>query len=356
MSNFFGELEAQLHAAAQSQALRRHRGRRTWRRIRSVAAVAPILAGAAVSVAVALVALLVIGHNHSVPRHAPTGPAGLPPRQELRYISEAFRQVANAPGSPCRSGPPYLPPTTHSTPGPALLSTVSVLRRPRTAHDRLPTNLQGLSGGSIYIDYVRRARVTDGVSYYVVPVTAMLFSNRRSSACYRAIRAALKTELPRIPTRLREPTLALEARLAAYQLRLERQDTHPGVCLIEANAQGQAASCGDTVDQLKRFGLISGPGVLAGIVPDGVASVMVEYPSVNGRPAQTATSNVTGNVFVTSIQRPRPHTLHLRPAMIWRSPDGRIIQKIPSLGPFSGLQTAGWCTEQARGRGHATFC
>lgn len=303
-----------------------------------------------ISVGVVVIAvsvpILLAGRDHaahSQAQHAPTGPPGLPPPQELRYIAAASVKAENAPESPCRRDLAYLPSTTNSTPGPALLSTVGVLNRPRTRQDRLPVMLQGWSGGAIYIDYVRRARVTDGVSYYVVPVTAMLFgAERRSPACYRAITAALKAELPQIPARLRAPTLAFERRSATYWLRLEREDTHPGVCLLQSSAQAQAAFCGDTVDQLKRLGLISTPGVLAGIVPDGVHSVTVKYPSVNGKPAQTATSTVVGNVFVTQIQRgcAFTRTRTPRPAMIWRSANGRIIKKIPSLGPFSGLQTA----------------
>jgi hypothetical protein len=311
-----------------------------------------------VVLAVALPILLVgrnnSGHNHP-PQHASTNPPGLPPRQELRYIAEARIRAENRPGSPCRSRAPYLPVTTHNTPGPALLSTVGALRRPRTRQDRLPVTLQGLSGGSIYIDYVRRARVTAGVSYYVVPVTAMLFSQRRSPACYRAIRVALESELPQIPPRLRAPTLAFEGRLATYQLRLERQDTHPGVCLVQSSTQGQAASCGDTVDQLKHLGLISMPGVLAGIVPDGVHSVTVDYPRAGGRPAQTTTATVIGNVFVTQIQRgcTRTGSRTFRPAMIWRSASGRIMRKIPSLGLFSGIQTASQSTVY---RPDSSFC
>lgn len=353
MSNFFGELEAQLHAAAQAQTSRRGRGRGPWRRLRSVAAVTPVLAAVAVSVAVAVLALLLVGHHHPVARHPSSGSAGLPPRQELRYINAAYRKVANTPNGPCRSGPPWVPPRTHSRPGPALLSAVGLLRRPRTPTDRLPATLQGLSGGSIYIDYVRRARVTAGISYYVVPVTSMLFADRRSPACFRAIKQTLESELPRIPARLRAPTVAAETRLASYQLRLQRQATQPGVCLVEASADGQAVSCGDTVAQLERFGLISRPGVLAGIVPDGVASVTVKYPSVDGRASQTATSAVIGNVFVTPIHRGRPLTRTFRPAMIWRSATGEIIKTIPTLGLFSGLETAGSCTETRR---HSTFC
>lgn len=324
--------------------------RRHWRSARTdalaVAVSAALIAGVAA-------VILSAGHGRpssphlSLPRTSHHGSLGGPPRQELRYLTQAFVQAANRSPTPCPSGPPWLPVKTHSQLGRALLSTVGVLRRARTRHDGLPATLQGLGGGSIYIDYVRRARVSDGVSYYVVPVTAMLMSNTyRFPGCYPAIRSALKADLPRVPVGLRAATLALEAKQASEQRRLERLGDHPGVCLVEASRQGQAASCGDTLSQLKRFGLISWIGVLAGIVPDGVASVTVEYPSVNGRPAQTATSRVIGNVFVTPTGGRGFRTL--RPAMIWRAADGAIIRKIPSIGSaglFAPLKYAAWCSD-----------
>lgn len=321
--------------------------RRARRRLSGGLSALMIVAITAVALGVAVFAVIALRHGRPPSSHPSAAGQhqflGVPPRQELRYLGMAFIHVANTPGSPCRSGPPYEPTIAHGPPGQPLFSTVGVLRRPWTQADRLPATLQGLSGGSVYFGRVRRARVSDGVSYYVVPVTAMLLSGRRSPACERALRAALKAELPHIPARLRAPTLALQAEQAAYERRLQRQGNQPGVCLVAADHQGQAASCGATVPELKQFGVISWNGPLAGIVPNGVASITVNYPSVNGQPAQTATSNVIGNVFVTSIHAGSPRTF--RPAMTWRSAAGTIIKKIPPQGPFSELHYASWCSQ-----------
>jgi len=64
--------------------------------------------------------------------------------------------------------------------------------------------------------------------------------------------------------------------------------------------------------------------LIAGIVPDGVASITVRYPSVTIRTA------VVNNVVVASI--PHPGGPLWRPlAVTWRAADGRAIKTFSSL-------------------------
>ena len=65
-----------------------------------------------------------------------------------------------------------------------MLSTLPILRRPATSADRLPANLYihfhgrlklllGGQGGDVYVRYVRRVRVADGSTFYLVPATKL---------------------------------------------------------------------------------------------------------------------------------------------------------------------------------------
>ena len=78
MSSFFDELEAQLHAAARAQIAvngSTGRRRRTWPR--SVARRLPVLLAVGTSIAVAVIALVLLGHTHS--NSPPSQPGATPP-------------------------------------------------------------------------------------------------------------------------------------------------------------------------------------------------------------------------------------------------------------------------------------
>ena len=267
-----------------------------------------------------------------------SGPLGGDHSQELSYIRAADRTALRTPA--CQSLNATTPPVSHGSPSGRLLSILGVLRRPATAADRLPSALQG--GGyawGIYVRYIRLARVKDGVSYYIVPAASPDSGpTRLPKRCHAAMVAALQAELPHIPVQLRAPTLALQAREWDQQRLLAEQASKHVVCLLFNSADASGGTCGAATSEIRDKGMISSAGPLSGIVPDGVAIVTVHYPARDGLAAHTATSDVVGDVFATSI-RSRHQQL---PAMIWRSAQGKIIKTVPA--GREPMSSSGFCT------------
>jgi hypothetical protein len=345
MSDFLEALEAQMRAAAHARVAGGHPGGSPWARwldrLRSGAGALSIVAAVAVVAAVVVVALTTIGHGPAggrPPSAAP--PVGGQQRQELGYIRAANQQVFRMPG--CHRHPLVSLPVRNGSPSATLLSVVGVLRRPATKADRLPRALQANDGDAqgIYVKYIRLARVRDGVSYYIVPAASVFPRlTQLSAGCSAAMVAALHAELPRIPARLRSPTLRLQAQIIAEARKSAQQAAGDGICLMFDGASASGGTCGATAREIKQGGLISSFGVLTGVVPDGVATVTIQEPVSNGRATAAVTTNVAGNVFAVSISgshRGNPRSW----AMIWRSPEGTIVKTVPAVrshGPGSGF-------------------
>jgi hypothetical protein len=347
MNDFFDELESQLAGAARASARRRLRLPR-W------IGVVPALAAVGVAVVVVVLALTLLHHGHPATAAA-TGPAqrGYLPA-EVKYLREAARHVPE-----CHAGKgPVLPATSDGSPGPELLSLLAVLRRPATAADQLPRSLHaGAETQGIYVHYIRLARVSDGMSYYIVPAESVARKVFIPARCYAAIIAAVRAELPQIPAKYRAPTLDLAERIVARDRLAARARTGPGVCLLMTGNAGTAGTCGATAAQLTSVGLVSFSGSVSGVVPDGVATVTLRYPDGGGRHPKTVTASVVGNVFASAT------TMELRlpsPSMIWRSSTGAVLKTIPSGARMAG--STGFCSGPpsvrgpARRRGRSSFC
>lgn len=322
------------HATARAGGSGRPARRWAWlRSLRRPASAIPLLAAVAVTLAVAVVALTTIGHGHPGGPRSAAGPAAAHRRQELGYLQAADQKVLRT--HACRARVPAVPALSQGSPPAALLATLGVLRRPATIADTFPGSLQDKGGlRGIYVRYIRRARVVNGVSYYVVPA-ASLPDLVPPTGCDAAIVAALHAELPRIPASLRAPTVALQAQMIARQREIAQEAASGGVCLMFASVDGRGGTCGATASQVEQRGLVSAYGLLSGVVPDGVATVTIHYPASNGLAALTVTADVVGNVFVTSVS---PSTgvvghlgsVNLHPAMIWRSATGAIVRTVPA--------------------------
>jgi hypothetical protein len=217
---------------------------------------------------------------------------------------------------------------------------LAVLRRPATAADRLPRSLQGgPDAQGVYVRYIRLARVSDGISYYVLPAESFRDQSPIPARCYALILAAVRAELPRIPSRYRTATLMFAERQVRFAQLARQQSTGPGVCLLLSAANGNAGTCGATAEQLKQGGLVSRLGTVSGLVPDGVATVTLDYPATNGQPARTVTEQVVDNVFVTPVHRVvGPAAM---PRMVWSSREGSVVATVPA---------------DARDGGSSSFC
>jgi hypothetical protein len=347
MRAVFPEYERQLVALARKRAAgasgsgRIGRRRRWSAPLRRVSGPVAIFAAAAVAIVVAVVALTTIGHGTSRPSSllpSTRAPSGAVLRQERNYIHKAVL-TARRTGA-CRQSQRQAPAVSNGSPTPALLSVLGVLRRPPVAADGLPRSVELNSVSGVYVRYIRLARVRNGVSYYIVPAARALdFSGPAASpSCLSAILASVRAELPQIPRGLRPSTLALVSEAAANARLRDADAAAGGICLITVSADEQGGTCGASARDLMQHGMLSAYGTLSGVVPDGVATVTIDYPAIGRLVAQTVTTNVIGNVFVSSIKLVRGSST--TPKITWRSPSGRILKTVVETPRNSGSGNA----------------
>ena len=369
MSQFFDDLEAQLHEAAHAQTkdhpsdtapTRPHQSRlRSWGRA------VPVALAVAVTAAVVAVALTVHSNHTS---HAParsaaargSRPKVVPPvgggiavqagatvggmqilgtlghlsaQQQHELSKYVFTAQLKASKAPVCQPPSVKPTVSDGSPSPGLLSMLGVLRRPATRSDQprvphvsAPLYPAGVQG--VYVRYVRRAQVKAGISYYVIPAARLDADAMFVAPCRAKQVAVLRSELRRVPAGERASTLTLQARWLALFARAGQQGE--GVCLMgfaAALAGGGGGAC-NTASEAEHGDLTESTGsTYSGVVPDGVATVTVHYPARNGVAATTLTSGVVGNVFAIRIPG-----LTLGggppPTVTWRSATGQVIKTI----------------------------
>jgi len=179
-------------------------------------------------------------------------------------------------------------------PSKSLLSMLGVLRRPATPADALPQRIADAiflpSGFKVYAKYIRRARVVGDRTYYVMPA--------RFAAC--------------------APLQRHDGVELACVLRVQQR-------IVDAGASG-----GSTATEIKQRGMFMVGGsclhtaqatLIAGVVPDGVATVTLRYP------ASTFTTTPVNNIVVANV--PHPGVPLDRPlTMTWRAANGTIIKTV----------------------------
>jgi hypothetical protein len=202
---------------------------------------------------------------------------------------------ANASGSTC----PPLPARVSGPPPAALLSILGVLRQPPSAAHAVPT--QALQGESdLYVNYVRFARSAFGRDWYVW-VSAPRF--HPPGAC-----------------------------------------SSPGVTLFGVGVGGGGGGGDASAAQIESHGswmsISGGTGadpartLFAGVVPDGVATVTLQYPagklggfSRRSGPALTVTGHAVSNVVVVSVERAGEQATGAV-TTTWRTTSGTIIKTL----------------------------
>jgi hypothetical protein len=193
----------------------------------------------------------------------------------------------------CASSPLSGPPSK------ALLSILAVLRRPATPADSFRPSPLLTRGVRIFVNYVRRARVVSGSTYYVYPVFAtpcgVLSGQSGESMALTDVTHSCGT--------------GTVAGLTAVQIR-----------------QGEALSYGGDCSRSLLLSQVSG------IVPDGVAAVTLHYPAgrVGGyshkmAPAANVTTRPVNNVIVVMVPRGGGNGRSWT-TMTWRAANGTIIQ------------------------------
>jgi hypothetical protein len=237
--------------------------------------------GAAASVALAVAALLGYflagGHGGAAVHRGWDGHSVAPPRAVP--AATVGCRLARPPSS-----------TTNSSPGPALLATLGVLRRPARPTDTLVRWVYVAYDQEVFVNYIRRARVVDGRAYWVIP----------------AIITRCKPQ---------KPVEGLTFRMADG-----RKDGLGGV-----------ANVGETVGRLRQYGdFLSLGSTLQGLVPDGVADVTLHFPAAAGRPQVTLSQRVVDNVVVF-IGVPHSTPVAHGATMNWIGRGGHVIKTLNRL-------------------------
>ncbi|MGH2858757.1 MAG: hypothetical protein ACRDMJ_14885 [Solirubrobacteraceae bacterium] len=375
MGDFFDGLEAQLREAARARVAQRGRshglwrprlqrrgggrwlGRGSWggpwlgRGLRGGLRAAPVLLAAAVTIVVAVGALVLLHHAQGP---APAPPAAssqvraldaqlhrvlgsqVPPHmaQELVYIQDASRRAWRSERA-CRVGRPPPPYFVAGSPGRPLLSALGVLRRPASAGEQVNIEQLGVSAGGYYSRYARQVQLGPSSSAYILAQRTDPAAGQPGPGCSAANAAALRRMLTTIPAALRAPTLALQARMLAYGQRLVDGPRHDAVCfalMVRNSSTGE--SCGLTVSAIRQGEAFqSGDSMSGGLVPDGVASVTLRYSAAAGRPARTFTGRVHSNVYAIRVGARYENALH---GSVWRSRTGRVLRSVPLPPPDAG--------------------
>jgi hypothetical protein len=349
MTSFFHDLEDQLRTAAHQRVSGAgapgdgprgpKRGRGRWGWLAGGARAIPLALAVAVTLAVVVGALVLLGHRGGQP---PMPPASGNPanafaaliertptarlRQEYALLGAATRKLQGS--AVCRVPQPRHVPQIHGEPGHALLSTLGVLRRPATAADRLPADSlpTGGAGLAVYAGAMRRAATIGQTRYYFVPVREDPAAYIPSARCLALQNDTITKALPTFPAALRGDIRDIGAALVAYERELATKPPVDEVCEVTVQRNGGGNSCSETPQEI-RNGTFPGDdnGTFSGIVPDGVASVTLSLPATAGRAARSVTATVHGNVYAVHAGAGR--TAEPGSATItWRAADARVLK------------------------------
>jgi len=192
-------------------------------------------------------------------------------------------------------------------PSKSLLSILSVLRRPASAADRGSGIVaRGVVQG-VFVNYIRRARVVSGSSYYIYP--AILGGCGTGETPHQGIN-----------------DLATHVNLGAGII----GGSGEGGATAAQIEQGQAVGTGPPGS--------STSATITMIVPDGVASVTLRYSAGRASgyskkisPSFTTTTTPVNNQVVVSVPRSAGGGPIRKPTMIWRAASGRVIKTFHEL-------------------------
>lgn len=307
----FDDLERQLRGA-----VREHRtvgapaSRRRWR------------GGRALALAAALV----------VPAGGVAVAAGMLGSDDRARAQELFSAaiVDGQATAACEGG--AQPPVRYSdaAPRPQTLEAFSFLARPAGPADRVPQQWRdnprrGPVGGVVLEDHVRRLEAPDGSVFTVVVLRGPSSLGGRPAdpeRCLAEQKQALGALGAGEPEAVREAGADLMARHHS-QWRARLHGDHLLVMRSKGGATGSGRGIPATeaiesgVAYVDGAGPTDGPASFAGLVPDGVAQVVVRADG------EEHVGEVTDNVFAVEVPRPAMHGA----TILWRDASGRTIRE-----------------------------
>lgn len=305
-----------------------------------------VAAGIGVAVVVAVLALVLVGHRHgqtpAASQHRSQAPPGPPSQGTLAYYLNAAYQTTVKRDPACGLTPRDRGGTTtvsDGAPSRALLSAFGVLRRPATAADKLPQNdyEDGLLR-VVDVRYIRRARVVNGVSYYLIPGQAPPPPGAMPLRCFSEQRAALQSLVGSLPATKRTAIIHAGTQMLARERRAQLEQPrgpYAGIDFAGIGPGGGGSCCErasripDHVSILLSIGKTT--TIASGVVPDSVASVSLYYaktPSQNvstiiAKATRVITAAAINNVYVVKFAnhgRPEPS------AVVYRTATGAVLR------------------------------
>jgi hypothetical protein len=328
--SYLPELRASLVRAAAREAAP------PTRRRPGFAWLAPALA-TGVALAVVAVAIVLVGHRHpgggAPPAHsngaAPPPQMPNPSGAQWNLIVKARRDVVSH-DSACSPFVGSRPAFRTGHPGHALTSILGVLRQPASSADTIPLPLFQHGPADIYRSAIRLARDEAGVALYIAPTANVMGWKPVPGRCAAEQAAALDRVTRGSSPKQRAATLDVQKRYLAWQ---QYEAEHPqGVCLAEVDHNPTRVrrlavgglGCGWGVAEIEQglagLGHTSSPGpsLFHGIVPDGVASVVLEFPGHRG----SVTARVINNVYLASIAP----SVEAPTRILWLAADGGVLR------------------------------
>lgn len=267
------------------------------------------------------------------------------------YNRAAQRVVARSEG--CGFQPDDTPPqVVDGEPSEALKSVLGILRRPATEAERArlddaDTRVAFFPGtDGLYRSGTREATSASGTRF-VILTAARVTRTGPTPEVFDRCQAAIRREAER-RLRGRSARVARFVRRIVREARRQRPEPAPAtppeglfMQVLEGSGFGATGGAFDPRRFTRQGEFLSSGGAgprakLSGLVPDGVASVTVEYPRRASRgPGRkpkvypgpfTRTEPVQDNVVSLDVPRAAPDAFP--PRMLWRGPGGELVRVV----------------------------
>jgi hypothetical protein len=323
----------------------RWRRLRSWRSVVAGAAIALTISGvslAATGSRVPVISGLVAGGADTLVPKSPAAARRVSLAETVLALVNRANEDVVAAQPRCR--PPSPRPgrfrVTHARPSGGVLRLVSALRRPPSRADVRARNDRALRfvGGEIYIDYVRRLVAAGGERFLVVVSHGSRYIFRPRPGCLQAQHDRLVTLLAHGSRRLRSAALTEFSHFRRGQEHdlLVASAPRDAIALVGAGGGTTDARTLRTHGAFAAGGASGSPTTLTGLLPDGVASVTLEYPrsAPRGRDfkpvrypaAYRRTVPVHDNIVTAHVPRRPQDAFPAR--MIWRDAHDRVIRVV----------------------------
>ncbi|HZO37426.1 MAG TPA: hypothetical protein VFB41_11205 [Solirubrobacteraceae bacterium] len=229
---------------------------------------------------------------------------------------------------------------THDIPSQAILDAIAPLRRAATPADGTTSGSMPRGFGSeTYVDYTRRVTAADGTRLTIVIARSVRPWFKPTARCLDAQHARLVTLLSHESPALRSAALRAFAQSRKAWAKQPEPPATPqdGIYLFTEGGGGGGGGIASFRERGNLTSFSGGKGgnrrsTLHGLVPDGVATVTLEYPKTQSRgpyykpavypSAYSRTVHVQQNVF--SVHVPRGDGA-FPPRMVWRNAAGTVI-------------------------------